>query len=136
MTAWIAFIITRTDSEDAYYGSLKVTAKTDTDLAAREVLMHDFQILELSIEGLDDDADEVELIRNGFMALSRKVPLDLVPEYLPHSIPLDNVEGLNTEPPTIFVSKEPAILLSVDTQAMFLQVGETRKKAIADTVGE
>jgi hypothetical protein len=133
ITAWAAFRISRSGSDDSYYGSLKFNAKTDTDILSREVLLHDVDVIELTIEGLDEDSEEFGLIRDGFTAMSRTVPLDLVLAYLPRSVPLASVEGLNPEPPTIFVSDSPAILLFVDGEPRFLPVGDTGLQFVLNT---
>ena len=133
ITAWSAFNISRVESDDSYYGSLKYHAQTDTDTAAREVLFHDFEILELTIDVLTEDSDEYGLIHDGFTAMSRKVPLDLVLAYLPNNVPLTSTEGLNTEPPTIFVAESPAILLFVDGDPRFLPVEGTDLQFVLNT---
>jgi hypothetical protein len=133
MTAWVAFRISRTGSDEAYYGSLRFDAKTDTDIRNREVLLHDVDVIELTIDGLSEDSPEFGMIRDGFTAMSRKVPLDLVLAYLPQSVPLASVEGLNPEPPTIFVSESPAILLFVDGEPRFLPLGDTGLQFVLNT---
>jgi hypothetical protein len=133
ITAWAAFQVTGTANEVSYYGSLKFNARTDTDIAAREVLLHEVEILELSIDGLNEDSDEYKLIRDGFTALTRKVPLDLVLAYLPNSVPLTSAEGLNTEPPIIFVSESPGILLFVDGEPRFLPIEDTDLQFVLNT---
>ena len=57
LTALIAFRISRAGSEAFYYGSVNVEAQTDTDLIEREVLLQNVVILELAIDGLDEDID-------------------------------------------------------------------------------
>jgi hypothetical protein len=133
ITAWVAFRISREGSDDSYYGSLKFDARTDTDIRNREVLLHDVDVIELTIEGLEQDSEEFGLIRDGFTAMSRKVPLDLVFAYLPHSVPLASAEGLNPESPTIFVSETPAILLFVDGEPRFLPLEGTGLQFILNT---
>ena len=131
--SWVAFSITRTGSTESWYGTMRFTARTDTDIAAREVLMYVFEILEMTIEGLDEDSDEYALLHDGFTAMSRKVPLDLVLAYLPHQVPVATVEGLNPDPPKIFVSESPAILLSVDGEPRFLPVEHTDLQFLLNT---
>jgi hypothetical protein len=133
ITAWVAFRISRTGSDDSYYGSLRFNAKTDTDIRYREILFHDVEVLDLSIDGLSDDSEEFALIRDGFTAMSRKVPLDLVLAYLPHSVPLTSVDGLNPEPPAIFVSELPAILVFVDGEPRFLPLEGTSLQFVLNT---
>ena len=122
-----------TGSDDRYYGSLKFTARTDTDIAAREVLLHDVEIVDLSIDGLAEDSEEFGLIRDGFTAMSRKVPLDLVLAYLPKNVPLADAGELASEPPPIYVSQTPALLLFVDGDPRILPVEGTDLSFVLNT---
>jgi hypothetical protein len=133
LVGWTAFEITRTGSDRSYFGSLKFAASTDTDIAAREVLLHDVEVLDLTIDRLDEQAEEYALVREAFTAMSRKVPLDLVLAYLPHAIPLDDAGGLNTAPPRLFVAEGPALLLFVDGEPRFLPVEGTKLYFVLNT---
>lgn len=131
--AWVAFEITLVASQVTYVGSVKLEAQTDTDIAEREVLLHHFEIQELTIKGLDEESDEYKLAHDGISALNRTIPLDLILEYLPQDMPIADGGDLNPEPPEIFVSSQPALLLSVDTEPMFLPVGETGVQFLLNT---
>ena len=133
ITARVAFSVSQTGSGQTWYGAMRFTAQTDTDIQAREVLLHDLEILELAIEGLDESSEEYGLIRDGFTSMSRKVPLDLVIAYLPSDIPIDDDDSLGSEPPTIFVSESPAILLFVDGDPLFLPVEGTNLQFLLNT---
>jgi hypothetical protein len=133
LKGWVAFRVKKQGGDTSYFGSLEFQAATDTDVAAREVLLHDFELLSLEIKGLDENAEEYGLIRDAFTAMSRKVPLDLVLAYLPHSIPLESSADLNIEPPTIFVSETPAILLFVDGDPRFLPIEKTDLTFVLNT---
>ena len=133
LIGWSAFGITEADTNTSWHGSVKFDAETDTDIVAREVLLHDVEILELTIEGLAEDSTEFQLIRDGLTSYSRTVPLDLVLEYLPQAIALPSSGKLNSEPPPIFVSNSPAILLSVDSEPVFLPLDETELQFVLNT---
>jgi hypothetical protein len=133
ISAWTAFSISRAGSDNTYHGSISFDAETDTDLQAREVLLHDFTIKELTISGLDEDSEEVRLVREAFVSRSRTVPLDLVLEYLPDGMEIASTEGLSAEPPLIFASTEPALLLSVDGEPVFVPVDEGELRFVINT---
>ncbi|MEL7447711.1 MAG: hypothetical protein AAFN78_00800 [Pseudomonadota bacterium] len=133
LSGWLAFQITRNDSDVSYYGSLSFRAQTDTDIAAREVLLHDPVIAELVIDGLDVDAPEYTLVKSAFLSKPRTVPLDLVLAYLPTSLEIPSAKGLNTEPPEIFVSTTPALLLAVESEPVFVPVGAADLKFVINT---
>ena len=124
ISARAAFRVSANENPHSYFGALEFKARTDTDVGTREVLLHDMEIIDLSIEGLEEDSSEFGLIREAFVSMSRKVPLDLVLAYLPQEMSLDSVEGLNTQPPRIFTSTTPAILLYVDGDPILLPIEE------------
>ncbi len=131
--AWVAFRVTRAGSKDSYYGSMRFEAATDTDIAAREVLLHSVAVQELTIDGLGENSEEYLLIKEALESKSRTVPLDLVLAYLPNGLELNSVDGLNAEPPRIFVSESPAILLFVDGEPRFLPIEETELQFVLNT---
>jgi hypothetical protein len=133
LTAWVAFQITLAESSDSYHGSLQFRARTDVDLERREVLLYDPEVLSLSIPGLAEDAPEYAVVRDGVTAQPKKVPLDLVLEYLPSDMSLPSTEGLNPEPPLIFFSTKPALLLVVDSEPMFVPVGDSGLEFVINT---
>jgi hypothetical protein len=131
--SWVAFEVTRAESEQTYFGSVHLTAATDTDIAAREVLLYDFEIQSLSIKGIAEDSREYRVAHEGISAISRKIPLDLILEYLPQDIPVADDGDFNSEPPQIFVSTSPAILLSVDSEPIFVPVGDASLQFLLNT---
>ena len=133
LDAWVAFEITRAGSDTTYIGSVRFEAATDTDIAAREVLLYDVNIVEMSIRGLDETSPEYRLAREAISAHSRKVPLDLVLEYLPQEMPVTQGSKLNSEPPPIFYSARPAMLVSVDTEPMFVPVDDSGLQFLLNT---
>lgn len=133
LTAWAAFRITLAGTDESYYGSLHFDAETDTDVQTREVLLHDLTLLELDIDGRDESSDEYVFAAEAIMTISRTVPLDLVLEYLDADMEIESAEGLSTEPPIIFASTEPALLLSVDGDPVFVPVGENELQFVINT---
>jgi hypothetical protein len=122
--AWVAFEITRAGSDETWAGSVRFVAQTDTDIQSREVLLHDIVVRELSISGLDAESEEYRLVTEALTTRSRTLPLDLVLEYLPADTGLASAEGLNAAPPQIFVATVPALLLSIDTQPVWIPVAD------------
>ena len=133
VSAWLAFQVSRVGATDSWYGSVRFTAQTDTDIQAREVLLHDFEITELEIDGLDPTSEEYALIADAFTSTSRTIPLDLVLAHLPGDIPLDASEDLNGDTPTIYYSDSPAILLFIDGEPRFLPIEETELVFVLNT---
>jgi hypothetical protein len=133
ISVWQAFSITRTGSDATYHGSISYDAETDTDLQEREVVLHDLVIKELAINGLGEDSEEIRLVREAVTSRSRTVPLDLILEYLPVGMEVASAAGLNVEPPLIFASTEPALLMSVDGEPVFVPVDEGDVRFVINT---
>ena len=55
LSARVAFEIRRADSDEQWVGALNFSAQTDTNLAVREVLLHDIEVESLNIDGLTPD---------------------------------------------------------------------------------
>ena len=133
ISGWVAFKMSRTGSQDSYVGSIRFDAQTDTDVQEREVLLHDAEVHELTIDGLDEGAEEYALVKDAFSTRSRTVPLDLVLEYLPRETLIPAAEGLNQQPPTIFSSTGAAILLAVESEPVWVPVGEGDLQFVINT---
>ena len=125
LRAHMAFQIEVKDTGRTAYGSIDFTASTEVDLTNREVFLFDMRINKLYIPGIQEYEVEYHVIREAVEGKSTEVPLDLVLAYLPDSLPITKAENLNTEPPPIQVSTEPAILLTIDTKPVFLPAGES-----------
>jgi hypothetical protein len=130
LTAYMAFQITLNDTGRSPYGAIDFTAHTEVDLSNREVLLYDLRINKLNIPGLQNYEIEYHVLQQAFENNSKTVPLDLIIEYLPDSLPLPATKGLAVEPPPIYVSTEPAILLIIDTEPIYLPAGESGMEVI------
>ena len=131
--AWQAFYATPKGQKSGYYGSLHYKANTEVDIDKREVLLSNVKILELSIPKLPKDSPLFDIVKKGLTAAPVVVPLDLVLEYLPEDMELPSVKGLNPEPPKIFYSEEPAILLFVDGKPIWVPVKKTGIEFLLNT---
>lgn len=107
----MAFQIEVKDTGRKPYGAITFSARTDVDLTKREVLVYDFEIKQVTIPGIQDYEIEYSVLRESLANHNTRVPLDLVLAYLPQDIPVAKADNLSTEPPPIFVSSSPAVLL-------------------------
>ncbi|WP_439108122.1 hypothetical protein [Congregibacter sp.] len=133
LSAWMAFEVSRADSDEVFAVSMAFRASTDTDLANREVLLNEFTVEELHIDGLEDDAPELTLIRDAVTATSRRVPMDLVLEHLPQDLRIAPTPGLGKVPPKIIVTTEPALLLSTNGEPLFVPVDDSDLQFLLNT---
>jgi hypothetical protein len=131
--AWQAFMITPSGKSTSYYGSMHYVADTEVDLDKREVLLSGIKILYLSIPGLEKGSELFGIVKKGLTSVPVVVPLDLVLAYLPATMHIPSVTGLNPEPPEIFVSTTPALLLFVDGKPVWLPVRGTGLEFLLNT---
>lgn len=125
ISGWVAFQVTPTGSATSPYGSMRFQGKTEVDLETREVLLYDAEISELSIPNVPEGDEAYALIREAFTAQPTTVPLDLALEYMPDDIDLPSVQGLNPAAPQIFVATVPALLLHVESEALWVPIKDT-----------
>ncbi|HSP90976.1 MAG TPA: hypothetical protein VLN08_08715, partial [Vicinamibacterales bacterium] len=99
------------------YGTVKVEANSNVSVEARLVSFSDFVITESNFPGLQKDQirDLLAEIPESIPLQQRVLGLDRVVANLDTSqiIP-KNAEGIKADPPTMFFSKAPAILVNID----------------------
>src|SRR5438067_7604649 len=122
----MAFCVTRKVGKELV-GVVEVQAQTDVNMDDRSVLIRDFKIKEVKLPGLDPEkTSQVDQAVRSFlppdhtavMALDRLVA-SVEKTQAPATVQVQN------DPPKIFVSYTPAILLEID--------GEPTRAEIADT---
>ncbi len=110
-----AVAVTLKGSEKEYYGALSLEAKTETDFDTRTVLFKDFRITDLYFPNIDEKLAtkcskivKKALPKNTTMLVS----LDRVITGLERTEKLAKGIKVNLEPPPIYQSEEPAILIN------------------------
>jgi hypothetical protein len=115
-------------------GMIILQAQTDTDLDERMVAIHDIHVTKVLFPSLDDAAQEKirsrveELFPKDavMISLDRMLAAAEGPEAPGQKMPL------KTDPPKIFVSTEPAILLLVDGDSIKAPVPQTSIEVIVN----
>jgi len=117
-------------------GTLKLEADTDVSLSSRLVKFTTLKITEAHFEKLSKEqtseiASEVE---KTIPDEERVIALDRVLAYLDKSqiIP-KNVDGLKSDPPTIFLSRKPAILVNFDGEPIWSPIKDNELKFAVNT---
>ena len=99
------------------FGTVRIEADTDVSVAERLVSISDFQITESNFPALPKDQvrDLVAEISTSVPRDERVIALDRLLAALDKSqiIP-KNVEGVKADPPAVFFSKTPAVLVNLD----------------------
>lgn len=116
-------------------GVVKVHAKTDVDVHARTVLIHDLAVTGTSFPSLDAAAAErMNVQARTFLAPDKTVTISLdrlvasveKPD-APAGVPLDDA------PPTIFVSFGPAILVQIEGEPAFAKIAGSGLEFVVNT---
>ncbi|MBZ7925257.1 SH3 domain-containing protein [Ensifer adhaerens] len=124
LDALIATEYKQSDDAKPIYGVIGVTGKTAADSASGQVVVSDIKMTEINFSVLDrkelaDLALEVgKLMPVGTITVSE----DKLTASLADYERLGNVEGLKADPPPIFISKRPAVLVQTDGKAVFAPV--------------
>jgi len=122
-----ALLLEREGDEHPIVGGMVWTADTDTNFDDRTVIARNIGVAEATFPSMDAERTEElrRVIEVAFPEESVPVPLDLILAHLEHKgMGVQPVE-VNLEPPPIFVSQEPAILLQFMGEPRFEQVAET-----------
>jgi hypothetical protein len=127
--------VTPTGEADAILGVAEFVADTDANLEMRVVAVENLAITVTSFP-VEDDAWRVELdglIRSAFQARTHYIPLDVVLSYIAPEASLPEEQGLSFEPPPIFYSDSPAVLLMTDGEPMLAPIEDTRLEFVVNT---
>ena len=117
MVAYAAVSVESPGGQKPTLGTVKLEANTKVALDDRLVNFSDMTLTEANMPELQKDQarDVVGQISKGLPEEDRVIALDLVLAYVDKSqITPKNVEGLNTDPPPIFFSQTPAVLVNID----------------------
>jgi hypothetical protein len=127
----VAALEVKTAGQDKpVYGVLEAQAKTQTNVGARTVLLYNLQPTALRFPELPPDKAPgytalVTSLLPSTKGKSTEVSLDRVTAYLEQSPAEQRLVEVSLDPPTIFYSAEPAILVLFMGKPNFKKVGDT-----------
>ena len=119
----------------AVVGVVSVHALTDVDVDTRTVLIHDLTISETRFPSLEAEAAaRMDQLMRTFLAPDKTVTISLDRLVASVNKP-DSVVGVdvNNDPPPIFVSYGPAILVQVEGQPILAAIPETSLEFVVNT---
>jgi hypothetical protein len=136
MVAWSALAYIPKDAKQPTLGSLKFEADTRVSLEDRLVSFADLRIAEMNVPALDRgvvqrlEADLVQAIPPG----ERIIALDRVLAAIDKStIRVRNTPGVKADPPVVYFSVTPAVLVSLDGQPIWNPVAGVDLKYAVNT---
>jgi len=123
-------------AENAALGTLKIEADTDVSLSERLVKFSVLKITEANFQSLakEQTREIVTEIEKTIPDEDRVISLDRVLASIDKSqiIP-KNVEGIKADPPAVFFSKTPAVLLNIDGDPIWSPIRENDLKFAVNT---
>jgi hypothetical protein len=135
ITARLAVAVTPLGEEEATYGVVEFTADTDPNLEERIVAVENLDI-SLTSFGVDDASRRKlldSIVRSTAQDTTHYVPLDVMLTYIAPDKSVPDEKGLSYEPPPIFYSSSPAVLLMVDGELILSVIDETRLEYVVNT---
>jgi len=122
MVAWSAVSYTRSGATKADLGTIKIEADTSVSTTERLVSFRDFAITESNFSTLDRDQtrEVVDALKTGLPESERVIALDRVLAAVNKSaIRPKDATGVKADPPKIFASTKPAILVNIDGEPIW-----------------
>jgi hypothetical protein len=117
-------------------GTIKLEAETRVSVDERLVNFHQLKISEANFPGLPKDQLQqiVAAIDKAIPADDRVIALDRVLANIDKSAVIPkNVDGVKADPPTIFFSKTPAIIINLDGEAIWSPIRDNDLKFAVNT---
>jgi hypothetical protein len=136
MVAYGAVSFTPAGAQKAELGSIKLETNTRVSLAERLVAYSAIEISEANFPSLSKDQTReiVALIDKTIPDQDRVIALDRVLAYVDKSqITPKNVDGVKADPPTIFFSQTPAVLVNVDGDPIWSPIKDNDLKFAVNT---
>jgi uncharacterized membrane protein YgcG len=136
MTAFSAVSYRAKSSDKPTIGTIKLEATTKVSVTERLVSFQDMKIAEANFQGMDKDRlrEIVAEIDGAIPTDTRVIALDRVLAGVNKSqIVPKNVEGVKADPPTIFFSKTPAVIVNLDGEPIWSPIKENDLKFAVNT---
>lgn len=128
VTGRFAIEVTPEGEQEAVLGTAEFTADTEVNLEQRVVAVENTQITVTSFPVPDEKRREEldTLVRGVVQQRTQYVPLDVMLSYIASDTTLPEEEGLSFDPPPIFHSTTPAILVMTDGEPVLAPIADTR----------
>ncbi len=127
--------VTPAGEDEAVYGVAEFTADTDPNLELRVVAVENAAITATSFPVPDEARRELldQIVRSNVQSKTHYVPLDVMLSYIAPDAKLPEEEGLSFEPPPIFYSSTPAILIITDGEPLLAPIPDTKLEYAVNT---
>ena len=133
--ARVAIEVTPAGENEPVYGVAEFIADTDPNLELRVVAIENLKITVTSFPESDDARRERldEIFRAIVEPQTQFVPLDVLLSYAAPDASVPDTPGLSFDPPPIFYSSTPAVLLITDGEPLLAQIPDTKLEYVINT---
>ncbi len=121
------------DGAPSRFGTIAFTARAVPDLEARVVRFDDIAVTSVKQQGEEVSQQARQLFVSAMDLGSRDVPLDLVLSHLADGVIPESTNGIRFEPPKMFVSTAPAIIVLLHGEPALAPVGDGGLQFAANT---
>lgn len=127
--------VTPAGEDEPVFGVAEFTADTDPNLELRIVAIENTEITATSFPVADDVRRELldSIVRAMIQPRTQYVPLDVILSYIAPKAILPDVEGLAFDPPPIFYSSTPAVLVITDGEPLLAPIDGTKLQYAVNT---
>ena len=133
--ARLAVEVTPAGESEAVYGVAEFTADTDPNLELRVVAVENTEITVTSFPVPDAKRREQldAVVRSAAQHRTHYIPLDVILTYIAPDASVKEEEGLSFEPPPIFYSTTPAVLVMTDGEPLLAPLADTKLQYVVNT---
>ncbi len=133
--ARVAVEVTPAGEDEAVYGVAEFTAATDPNLELRVVAVQNIAITVTSFPVADEPRRELldQMVRSAALSKTHYLPLDVMLSYIAPDATFPEEEGLSHEPPQIYYSSTPAVLLITDGEPVLAPIPDTKLQFVVNT---
>ena len=133
--ARVAVEVTPAGEDEAVFGVAEFSADTDPNLELRVVAVENVAITATSFPVSDEARRELldQIVRSSVQSKTHYIPLDVMLSYIAPDAALPEEDGLSFEPPPIFYSSTPAVLLMTDGEPLLAPIPDTKLQYVVNT---
>ena len=135
LTFRVAIALSASEEQAPSLGSFEVQATTETDLETRQVLLSNFRIVDGRFPSLEGDQSTKLLLElnNLLPTESLAMSLDRILAGIERSEEAMQEADIKAEPPRIFVSTEPAVLVVIEGDPILQAIPDNDMKFVVNT---
>jgi hypothetical protein len=131
----LAIAVTPAGEDEPVLGVAEFTADTDPNLELRVVAVENTEITVTSFPVSDAGQRERldAIVRSTVQHRTQYVPLDVILTYIAPNASVPEEQGLSFEPPPVFYSTTPAVLVMTEGEPLLAPLPDTKLQYVVNT---